>query len=300
MPPVLETPLTHGERWFAAAQWVLMLGAAAGLLWLARGWSHLEQLTAAVALAVACWAQRAHWQRRLNAWACLMVQAAVLSTVSAAWGWAAVHQVAKPVVMVFALLYIAKKAYIKSAECTFHSQNRWLLAAVVWSLVGDVLLMLSPSLFVGGLAAFLLAHLCYLALFSHDAPWFAHRVAGAGTLAVGGLMYAVLLTGLPAALRLPVAAYVVAIAAMAAQAMGRAATLGTVSARRVALGAVAFMCSDALLGINRFVQPLPLSAVWVLGTYYVAQALIVFHVLPSSAQSPQPSPGPPGPADTPA
>lgn len=295
----MATPLTHGDRRFATAQWVLTLGATAFFVWVAPGWDPIRQLTGVAALAVACWVQSALVRRRLNAWACLMLQAAVLSTVSATWGWVAVHQAAKPAAMSFALFYIASKAYQTCEKGIFHSQKWWLLAAVAWSLVGDVLLMLSPNLFVGGLAAFLLAHLCYLALFSRDTPWFASRMAVVGTLAVGCLMYTVLLTGLPAALRLPVAAYVLAIAAMAAQAMGRAATLGTVSARRVAWGAVAFMCSDALLGINRFVHPLPLSAVWVLGTYYVAQALIVFHVLPLSAPPPKP-PVPPDAADTPA
>ena len=111
-------------------------------------------------------------------------------------------------------------------------------------------------------------------------------------------MYAVLLTGRPTALHLPVAAYVLAIAAMAAQAIGRAGAAGAAgaqgspAARRVAWGAVAFMCSDALLGINRFVMPLPLSPVWVLGTYYLAQALIIVNVLtppPADAQPPNKS-----------
>ncbi|MEG0047153.1 MAG: lysoplasmalogenase, partial [Comamonas sp.] len=47
------------------------------------------------------------------------------------------------------------------------------------------------------------------------------------------------------------------------------------SALLVALGASAFMVSDSILAINRFVQPLPWAAIWVLTSYYVAQALIV-------------------------
>ena len=184
--------------------------------------------------------------------------------------------------MLFAIIYIANDQYNEGDKTTFILKKCLLLAAATWSLLGDVLLMLSPSLFVGGLAAFLLAHLCFLVLFSRDAPWFASRVAVGSTAVVGVGMYAVLLTGLPTPLQVPVAAYVVAIAAMAAQALGRAATLGTPSARRVALGAVAFMCSDALLGINRFVQPLPLSPVWVLSTYYLAQTLIVLNLLRDS------------------
>jgi alkylglycerol monooxygenase len=81
--------------------------------------------------------------------------------------------------------------------------------------------------------------------------------------------------GLPAALRLPVAAYVVVIALMAAQAIGRARTLGGTPAWTVAAGAALFMVSDSLLAINRFVTPLPLAQLGVLGTYYAAQCLIV-------------------------
>ena len=35
------------------------------------------------------------------------------------------------------------------------------------------------------------------------------------------------------------------------------------------------MLSDSLLATNRFVTPLPWAQVWVLSTYYAAQALIV-------------------------
>lgn len=286
------TPLQPAERRFAAVQWVLMLALTAGFLWSGHTLDPIAQVTAVVGLAVAFWAQGAHLQRRLNIWACLMVQSAVLSTLSAAWGWNALHLAAKPASMVFVLIWIASNLYKVSDNSHFDKKYKWLMAAAAWSLVGDVLLMLSPSLFVGGLAAFLLAHGCYLVLFSRDAPWFASRMALLVTVAVGGVMYAVLLTGLPTALYLPVAAYVVAIAAMAAQAMGRAHAHNTQGARRVALGAAAFLCSDALLGINRFVTPLPLSPVWVLSTYYAAQALIVFNVLTPPASTPVPrSPG---------
>lgn len=89
-------------------------------------------------------------------------------------------------------------------------------------------------------------------------------------------MYGVLwVGGLPVALRLPVAAYVTVIALMAAQAMGRAAMLRTPGSIWVAVGAGFFMLSDTLLALNKFVSPLPLSQLWVLSTYYIAQVLIV-------------------------
>lgn len=74
---------------------------------------------------------------------------------------------------------------------------------------------------------------------------------------------------------MPVAAYVLVIALMAAQAIGRATVLRSGHTLRVALGAGCFMLSDSLLATDRFVTPLPLAPVWVLSTYYVAQVLIV-------------------------
>ena len=150
-----------------------------------------------------------------------------------------------------------------------------MMLALVLSLAGDVFLMLH-GLFIPGLVSFLGAHLAYIALFRQGVPWFARRGALVATLAVGTAMYAFLWAGgLPAALRGPVAAYVLVIALMAAQALGRARALGTSAARMVAVGACFFMLSDSLLAINRFVTPLPWAQVWVLASYYAAQALIV-------------------------
>jgi len=156
-----------------------------------------------------------------------------------------------------------------------------LLAGLVASLAGDVLLMGPPGLFVPGLVCFLLAHLAYIGLFGIGAGLFPRRGALAATLLVGAGMYAFLWQGgLPVALRVPVGFYVVVIACMAAQAIGRAAVLRhrDPGAIWVAAGACFFMLSDSLLATNRFVLPLPLASLWVLGTYYAAQMLIVRHV----------------------
>ena len=53
----------------------------------------------------------------------------------------------------------------------------------------------------------------------------------------------------------------------------------------VAIGAGVFMLSDTLIAINRFAQPLPMAAFWVLASYYVAQVLIVRNVRPAGAGS---------------
>lgn len=133
---------------------------------------------------------------------------------------------------------------------------------------------------LAGLAAFLLAHGCYIVLFHRGLPWLSHRPALLAVLACAALVYGYLAThGLPADMRLPVAAYVLVIAGMAAQAIGRAQMLRSAGARCVAWGALSFMVSDSILAIDRFVQPLPAATVWVLGSYYLAQGLIVHGML---------------------
>ncbi|WP_372657911.1 lysoplasmalogenase, partial [Hydrogenophaga sp.] len=88
--------------------------------------------------------------------------------------------------------------------------------------------------------------------------------------------YAVLWNGgLPAAMQIPVAIYVLAITTMAGTALDRATTLGTASSRMVAFGALCFLVSDLTLAVNRFITPLPHASVWVLSSYYAAQCLMV-------------------------
>ena len=160
------------------------------------------------------------------------------------------------------------------------------MAALGGSLAGDVFLMF-PGFFIPGLVSFLVAHLFYVVLFKSGQTWFPHRGALAATLGIGVAMYAFLWAGgLPPALRAPVAAYVLVIALMAAQAIGRATVLRDAPSVMVAVGAGFFMLSDSLLATNRFVMPLPMAQVWVLATYYAAQALIVSGWLASKASVP--------------
>ena len=166
------------------------------------------------------------------------------------------------------------------------SGRLWLLAALVGSLAGDVLLLF-PGYFVPGLVAFLLAHVAYLVLLRQGVGWFPSRGALAATLGVGAAMYAFLwMGGLPAGMRAPVAAYVTVIALMAAQAIGRATVQRDAASWTVAVGAGCFMLSDSLLATNKFVMPLPLAPFWVLSSYYAAQVLIVGGWLRGQAVAP--------------
>ena len=288
--PLFNPSMSPALRGFAGLQLVLLLGGVSAFLWQA---GDVPLATNAIWFAVllACqWALGAAMQGRVGMGEALMIEAGALATATSALGLLEWHWLAKPAAMVFAMVAVASCAWQERAAGRFglNRPRALLLAALLGSLAGDVLLML-PGRFVPGLVSFLLAHLFYIALFRQGGvPWFGQRAALGATLALGAGMYAFLWWGgLPAALRAPVAAYVGVIALMAAQAWSRWDVQRDRAALMVALGACCFMLSDSLLAINRFVTPLPGAQVWVLSSYYAAQALIVGGMLRGPQQRAQ-------------
>ncbi|MGB7423208.1 MAG: lysoplasmalogenase [Comamonas sp.] len=258
----------------------------AGLVWLLAGGADAPMPTRWIwgaTLLVGLGAVIATWRGKISVWEALMIEAGALATATSALGLFHWHVIAKPAAMVFAIAAVAADACQSSAGGTFrlNGSQRWLLGALLGSLAGDVFLM-GQGLFIPGLVSFLLAHVCYIALFRVGVPWLAHRLALAATVLLGlGMAVFLWRGGLPAELRAPVAVYVLAIALMAAQAWARWRQLASRSALCVALGASCFMLSDSLLATDRFVQRLPWASLWVLATYYLAQALIVMGMLRS-------------------
>ena len=162
--------------------------------------------------------------------------------------------------------------------------RRAVLAGLVLSLAGDVALLWPKEGFLPGLICFLLAHLAYLLAFTRSAR-FAARVTPFGFYALAaGAILSQLWPGVPAALRLPVVAYMLCLVAMAAQ----AAVVWRVSqhngdAKRaavLALGGLLFVCSDALLATNKFHTALPMASLWILSTYWAAQWCIASWLKP--------------------
>src|SRR5215510_10340558 len=72
------------------------------------------------------------------------------------------------------LEYLAKPAALAALllyALTGHHPSPWLIAALTFSLLGDVYLMLPVNLFAAGLAAFFLAHVSYLGALDASAGW---------------------------------------------------------------------------------------------------------------------------------
>ena len=277
-----DPPVSRSAQVLAALQFAALLGGVALFLWHADSSPLLRNASGAGVLLAGLWALGALLQGRITPGELLLIDCAALSAATAATGWAALHLVFKPMTMGIALaLVVAHQRSRPDAP-----GSAWLLAALVASLAGDVALMLE-GLFIPGLVAFLLAHIAYTQRFRQDTPWLPRRRVWAGVSAIGALAYAVLwFGGLPPGLRVPVAVYVLAITLMASQALGRAIVWRDGPSRMVAAGAVCFMVSDTLLAVNRFVTPLPASALWVLGSYGAAQCLMVMGLLRARGTTP--------------
>ncbi len=180
----------------------------------------------------------------------------------------ALHVLTKPLATLILALAV------RPAASAFPAYARWVRAALVASCIGDALLLAERG-FVPGLLAFLVAHLCYLRAFCLHAR-LAARIAPfvAVALAAAAVLLAVW-PDVPAALRAPVAAYVAVLYAMTAQASARAlARPELAGVAFAAAGGALFMLSDTLLAIHRFTLPLPHASMWILLTYWTAQALI--------------------------
>lgn len=189
----------------------------------------------------------------------------------------------KPLATLLVIAYAAQRAGDSPAR------RRWVLAGLVLSLVGDVALLWPQQGFVPGLVAFLLAHLCYLVAFTRGVRFAAQPLAFVAYALVAGGVLSLLWPGVPGALHVPVAAYVVALAAMAAQAAcwwwrARGGEIEA-HAKLAAVGGALFVLSDALLATNKFQGPLAFASVWVLVTYWLAQWLIASSLLPRSAET---------------
>ena len=276
---IFQPPLSRAVIAFSALQFLLLLLGASVFLWFSEELPLTQAALCVGVLTAGLWAVGAVMQGRISMLEALLVEVAALATASSAAGLVELHLVTKPLVMLIAITFIAARAYHTRVSAISHAL---LLLALAASLAGDVFLMLpGAAYFLPGLVSFLLAHLAYIALFKQGVAWFPSRRALAATLFTGVLIYAFLWHHLPSELRLAVAVYVVVIALMAAQAIGRAVVLRSPSAFYVALGACFFMLSDSLLSINLFARPLPLASLWVLASYYTAQILIVCHARPA-------------------
>ena len=186
--------------------------------------------------------------------------------------WVLVERVAKPlVIVVLAWLAVTMGA-------TDHDVGRFLLVALGFSLVGDIFLLGKKTVdFTGGLVSFLVAHIAFVLAFLTLGiePWWALvglLIAVPLSLTAGRRIVRAARREGGAALGSAVTAYLVVIVTMVAAASGTALPL-------VFLGALAFLLSDTVLALDRFVGPRSNARMLVIVTYHLGQVLMVVGAL---------------------
>lgn len=201
-----------------------------------------------------------------SGYAVALVACAALAIASAPWALATpwLNFAFKPLATLVVIAY----AWGRSAGRA--DARAWVLIGLVFSLGGDVALLWPKEGFLPGLVSFLLAHLAYLVAFTRERRFAAAWAPFVAYAVVAGTILALLWPGVPAALRAPVAVYVVCLASMAAQAAVLWRT-GVARAGVLALGGALFVASDALLATNKFAAELPAASFWILATYWSAQ-----------------------------
>ncbi len=176
-------------------------------------------------------------------------------------------------------LFKASMALLLTAAAVGHpivAERRWLMPALLLSATGDWLLAIPwwPLSFVAGLAAFLLAHLCFVGALL---PLAAKVRPSKPRLLVAVVMclaaIALLAWFWPQLgrdkLTVPVTVYLVVLTAMVCTA--QAARLPTIW---TAVGAVCFALSDAMIAVGRFILDNQSLSVPIWWSYAAAQILI--------------------------
>jgi uncharacterized membrane protein YhhN len=158
--------------------------------------------------------------------------------------------------------------------------KKWILAALFFSWVGDVLLMFetkSKIFFLLGLSAFLIAHIFYI-IFFHNLRVKENIRSNLWLLLIVVTYYAVLITILSPQLgdmKLPVRIYGIFISFMFMLAMHMLFIKNKTAGRWMIAGAFLFVVSDSVLAINKFYQSFESAGIIIMLTYGLAQLFII-------------------------
>ena len=180
----------------------------------------------------------------------------------------------KPLIVIWLLSYFILQ--------TRHEKNdlkKWIIIALLFSWLGDVLLMLQGDnsiFFLLGLSAFLLAHIFYI-LFFHFVRIRENVKSRWYLLLLVVIYYALLISILSpwlGEMKLPVRIYGIVISFMFMLAMHMLFIKNNRAGLLMMAGALLFVISDSVLAINKFYHPFEMADVVVMTTYGFAQLLI--------------------------
>ena len=203
---------------------------------------------------------------------------ALFFTRSVAWGSG--EFIFKPLLMpILAWFY-----YLNISKSPMALFDKLILVALFFSWWGDVFLMFETRgeiFFLLGLAAFLLAHLAYLWAFkiSYRLPEISYLKKRPLLILPFVLLVVLFIYLVKTNLKemfVPVVFYASVIAAMALMALSRFQNVPVKSFQLVFAGALIFIASDLLIGLNKFYKAIPYAGMWIMTLYCLGQYLIVW------------------------
>ena len=155
-------------------------------------------------------------------------------------------------------------------------------SALIFSIIGDIQLIYAGKyeyLFVGGLMAFLFAHVLYIIEFSRTRNRKAGVLAPLSILLIYAIAIFWYLSDALENMMLPVGIYIITILIMILFAYLRDDSMTDNGYIYVVSGALLFMLSDSIIGITRFKSDIPYSRILVMAIYGFAQLLMVLGIL---------------------
>jgi uncharacterized membrane protein YhhN len=172
-------------------------------------------------------------------------------------------------------------------SCGDFPSKKFLLTALVFSWIGDVVLLFSDKgevYFIIGLVSFLISHIAYIILFSKQLRIYSNRnkaIFWVGITAIIVYLMVMLAVLLPRLgdLKIPVIVYAIVLSTMLLFAFKGYLKWNSPANIYILLGAVVFVSSDSILALNKFYEPLKFSSLLIMSTYITAQYLIVVGIL---------------------
>ncbi len=182
--------------------------------------------------------------------------------------------IVKPLIVILLIGY-----FISQTKIWQINLKKWILAALFFSWIGDVLLMFDSRnsiFFLSGLSAFLIAHVFYI-IFFHGIRLRENIKSYWLLLMIVVIYYAVLITILSPHLgkmKLPVRIYGIVISFMFMLAMHMLFIKNKSAGRWMLTGALFFVISDSTLAFDKFYHPFEIAGIIIMMTYGLAQLFI--------------------------
>ena len=185
-------------------------------------------------------------------------------------------QTARSVSKLFASTSFVVLAVMSGAPDSVY--GRFILLALVFSMVGDILLLSLRSAFLlGGITAFFFAHVLFAAALASQPLEITWLIVTLTVLAAAGLLFLRWMWKyLKSFYKIAVPVYLAAITLMTALAIGASSASGS---PLLALAAIAFAVSDVSVARDRFIAKDIVNKLWGLPLYYAAQIMFAISVL---------------------